>query len=139
RSAAASRACATSVPRSYLYPRIEYLAHALAENIDRHHQGDQDDPGIEAQPVFPTEHERISVGNEQPDRRLSDRQADSEKRQRGLDRDGGGDFDRGEDTQWRKAVRQDVAQHDTRRTISQAFGRLDIFALALDQGGAARR
>src|SRR5438552_12884136 len=68
-------------------PRVHDVAQLVADQIDGDDRDQQRDAGIEGDPVFARQHEAVAVRDQQPQRRLGDRHADAEERERGLERD----------------------------------------------------
>src|SRR5688572_32131159 len=71
-----------------LKTRIQDVAQAVADQVDAHDGGEQRDAGIEADPVLARQHVLEAVGDQQAERGLGERQAHTQERQRGFERDG---------------------------------------------------
>ena len=97
---------------AHLEPRIHDVAQLVGHQVDRDDRQQERHARIEADPVFAGQHVLEAVGDQQPDRRLGDRQPQTEERERRLELDRVGDLDRCHNDQRWHAVGQQVAQHD---------------------------
>src|SRR5215470_3849419 len=95
-------------------PGVHHVAQLVAHEIERDDGDDQREAGIERDPVMAGQHVGVAVGDQQPERRLGDRNADAEERQRRLERDGVRDLHGGDHDQRRERVGQEMAEDDAR-------------------------
>ena len=79
------------------------FAQAVAHQVDGDDRNEQSDARIERNPVIAREHVAVAVGDEQAERRLGDRHAETEERQRRFERDGVRDLHGGHHDQRRRA------------------------------------
>src|SRR5882672_371989 len=73
--------------RSAVGARVENVAQAVGDEIDADHGEKQRDPGKKADPVVARQQIVETVGDEQAQRWLRDRQPEAQKRERRLERD----------------------------------------------------
>src|SRR5687768_14125541 len=120
-----------------LKARVQDVAQTVADEVDAHDREEKRDARIEADPVLAGEHVLEAVRDEQTERRLGERQAHAEKRERRLERDGVRRLQRADHDHRRNHVRKQVSEHDAPRGQGEAVRGLDVFLAPLDQRRAA--
>src|SRR6266540_1831054 len=122
----------------HLRARIERVAKAVAEDVERQHREDDREPRRECQPRRRRDPLLTRCDQRSP-RRVRRLDARAQERKRGLGQDVVGDDQREEDEHARRNVRKDLREHDARRARALGDRRFDELLLAEREDLAAQR